>query len=115
MKRASKQNPLGRSEGDFRVFRGGAHSLLSYMLRSANRSAWIPESRSPTTGFRVVLGELPKGKTLPPAAAPLNAQRVSQSVPKIEAQPENVPFFSGPKEFVKMPPEQRHGPALFVA
>jgi formylglycine-generating enzyme required for sulfatase activity len=95
-------DPLGRSAGDFRVFRGGAHSLLSYMLRSANRSAWIPESRSPTTGFRVVLGELPKGKTLPPAEAPLNAQRVSQSVPKIEAQPENVPFFSGPKEFVKM-------------
>lgn len=96
-------DPLGRSEGDFRVFRGGAHSLLSYMLRSANRSAWIPESRSPTTGFRVVLGELPKGKALPPAAAPLNAQRVSQSVPKIEAQAENLPFFSGPKEFVKMP------------
>lgn len=96
-------DPLGGSEGDFRVFRGGAHSLLSYMLRSANRSAWIPESRSPTTGFRLVLGELPKGKTLPPAAAPLNAQRVSQSVPKIEAQPENVPFFSGPKEFVKLP------------
>jgi sulfatase modifying factor 1 len=98
-----QKDPLGRSDGDFRVFRGGAHSLLSYMRRSANRSAWIPESRSLTTGFRVVLGELPKGKTLPPAAAPLNAQHVSQSVPKIEAQAENVPFFSGPKEFVKMP------------
>lgn len=96
-------NPMGRSDGDFRVFRGGAHSLLSYMLRSANRSAWIPESRSPTTGFRVVLGELPKGKLLPPPTAPLNAQHVSRLVPAIEAQTENVPFFSGPKEFVKIP------------
>ena len=102
-------DPLGRSEGDFRVFRGGAHSLLSYMLRSANRSAWIPESRCATTGFRVVMGDLPKGKMLPRAAAPLNAQRVSQSMPKIAEQPADVPFFSGPTEFVKIPPES-NGP-----
>jgi formylglycine-generating enzyme required for sulfatase activity len=97
-----QMDPLGRADGDFRVFRGGAHSLLNYMLRSANRSAWIPESRSPTLGFRVVLGELPNGETLPLATAPLNGQNVSQSAPKIAAQTEKVPFFSGPKEFVKI-------------
>ena len=105
----SQTDPLGRVDGDFRVFRGGSHSLLSYMLRSANRSAWIPESRSPTTGFRVVLGELPKGQMLPPSSAPLNAQRVSQSVPKIQTQAEDVPFFSGPNEFVKIPVDS-YGP-----
>ena len=76
-------DPLGRSEGDFRVFRGGGHSMLAQMLRSANRGGWVPDSRPPWVGFRVVLADLPEGKRLPPPPAPLNAQHVSQAAPAI--------------------------------
>jgi Neuraminidase (sialidase) len=53
-------------------------------------------------GFRVVLGALPKGTALPLAALPLNARNVKQGVAKIEALPQDVPVFSGPKPFVKI-------------
>ena len=49
-------------------------------LRSANRGSWVTNSSSERIGFRVVQGELPKGKLLPIAAPPLNAQNVSQTV-----------------------------------
>ena len=62
-------DPLGRSDGDFRGFRGGSHSQLTRMLRSANRSGWIPDAPLPWVGFRVVLGDLPKGKLAAAAGA----------------------------------------------
>ncbi len=113
-------DPLGRSDGDFRVIRGGGHSMQTRLLRSANRTAWLPETGGEKTGFRVVLGEWPRGKMLPPAPLPLNAQNVSQSVPKIEMPPADVPFFDGPKPFVIIPPNSsgplfswhNHSPAI---
>ena len=42
-------DPLGRSGGDFRVFRGGSHSMLTRMIRSANRGGWIPDASSITS------------------------------------------------------------------
>ena len=66
-------DPRGRSGGDFRVFRDGPHSMLSRLVRSANRGAWIPESSGSIFGFRVVLGELPKGSILSPEPAPKKA------------------------------------------
>jgi formylglycine-generating enzyme required for sulfatase activity len=101
---AEQTDPLGRSDGDFRVIRGGSHSVQTRLLRSANRSAWLPESGNDKTGFRIVLGKLPPGKILPPAPAPLNAQNVSQSPAKIEMPPADVPLFAGPKPFVIIPP-----------
>ena len=107
---AGKQiDPLGRSEGDFRVIRGGTHSTFIRALRSANRGAWLPQTKSDKVGFRVVLGELPPGKTLPPPALPLNAQRVSQSLAKIKATPADQPIFEGPKPYVKIAPDS-YGP-----
>lgn len=113
-------DPLGRSEGDFRVFRGGHHSSFARLLRSANRAAWLPNTRNNKTGFRVVLGDLPKGKTLPPAAAPLYAQNVKQSGIKVEKGPQDVPVFMAPKPFVKIAPKSfgplfsthNHSPAI---
>ena len=113
-------DPLGRSDGDFRVIRGGSHSMQTRLLRSANRTAWLPETTSENTGFRVVLGELPHGKMLPPAPLALHAQNVSQSFPKIEMPPQDVPFFEGPKPFVIIPPNSfgplfswhNHSPAI---
>lgn len=49
-------DPVGRADGDFRVFRGGSHSTFSRLLRSANRAAWIPSHVSEAIGFRVVEG-----------------------------------------------------------
>jgi hypothetical protein len=71
-------------------------------------------------GFRIVLGELPPGRTLPPAQPPLSAQNVKQSFMKIEQAAQSVPVFSGPTPFVKIPPgsfgplfsSHNHSPSL---
>lgn len=116
----AQTDPLGRSDGDFRVFRGGWHSSFTRLIRSAKRGAWIPESVSDTIGFRVALGETPKGTLLPPPAPPLNAQNVRQGPFKMEAVDPAIPVFSGPKPFVKIPPDSagplfsrhNHSPAI---
>jgi len=117
---ADQTDPLGRSDGDFRVIRGGGHSVFTRLLRSANRSAWLPQTSNEKTGFRVALGKLPRGLTLPPAPPPLNMQNVSQALPKTAAPPADAPFFSGPKRFVRIPPDSfgpmfsshNHSPAI---
>jgi len=116
----AQTDPLGRADGDCRVFRGGFHSSMIRFLRSANRGSWVPNSSSERIGFRVVQGELPKGKLLPTAAPPLNAQNVSQTVPTITPQPADAPFIEGPKPFVRIPDgavgpvfiSQNHSPSI---
>ena len=116
----AQTDPLGRADGDCRVFRGGFHSSMIRFLRSANRGSWVTNSASERIGFRVVQGELPKGKTFPVAAPPLNAQNVSQTVPTITPQPADAPFFEGPKPYVRIPDDafgpvfisQNHSPAI---
>ncbi|MDZ4402892.1 SUMF1/EgtB/PvdO family nonheme iron enzyme [Prosthecobacter sp.] len=111
---------LGRIDGDFRVIRGGSHSQQTRLLRSANRTAWLPDTQSEKTGFRVVLGEWPKSTKLPLPAPQLHAQNVSQTPAKIEMPPQHVPFFDGPKPFVIIPPNSsgalyswhNHSPAI---
>jgi sulfatase modifying factor 1 len=95
-------DPLGRADGDCRVFRGGFHSSMIRFLRSANRGSWVTNSPSPRIGFRVVQGELPKEKRSPVAAPPLNAQNLSQSVPKLQPPSPHEPFFDGSKPFVRI-------------
>ncbi|MFM8338241.1 MAG: SUMF1/EgtB/PvdO family nonheme iron enzyme [Opitutaceae bacterium] len=116
----AQTDPLGRADGDCRVFRGGFHSSMVRFLRSANRGSWAQNSPSERIGFRIVQAELPMGKPLPVAASPLNAQHVSQRVPKITPPPADVPFFEGPKLFVRIPPgavgpvfiSQNHSPSI---
>jgi sulfatase modifying factor 1 len=115
-----QSDPLGRADGDCRVFRGGFHSSMIRFLRSANRGSWVTNSASERIGFRVVLGQLPKGDPLPLAAPPLNAQNVNQTVPNIAPQAKGVPFFEGPKPFVRIPDgamgpvfvSQNHSPSI---
>ena len=95
-------DPLGRSEGDFRVIRGGYHSTFARLLRSANRAAWLPQTRTDKLGFRVVLGDLPTGYALPPTGLPLNVQNVKQGGTKIEKGAQDVPLFITAKPFVKI-------------
>jgi formylglycine-generating enzyme required for sulfatase activity len=110
---ADQTDPLGRHTGDFRVIRGGSHGVFTRLLRSANRGGWLPDARDGYTGFRVVLGVPPHGELLPAAAPPLNARNVSQSLPKSAPRLADVPFFSGPKPFVKIPPNSA-GPLFSV-
>jgi formylglycine-generating enzyme required for sulfatase activity len=96
-------DPTGPVRGDFRVVRGGAHSQLARMLRSANRISMNPWVRNPRIGFRVVQAEpvaAPTVKPLPapvpdvtPAPAPLNA--------KVDMA---KPFFAGPAVYVNRLP-----------
>ena len=95
-------DPLGRVDADFRVFRGGHHTQLIRFLRSANRGSRVPYDTHDRMGFRVVQGDLPKGKLLPKAPPPLNAQNVSQATPHIAPLPADVPFFEGPKVLVRV-------------
>ena len=53
----AQTDPVGRADGDCRVFRGGFHSSMIRFLRSANRGSWVPNSVSERIGFRVVQGE----------------------------------------------------------
>ncbi|MFO1436969.1 MAG: SUMF1/EgtB/PvdO family nonheme iron enzyme [Verrucomicrobiaceae bacterium] len=117
---AEQRDPLGRVDGDLRVIRGGNHSVQTRLLRSANRMSWVPEAVNERIGFRVVLGEWPKGEKLPLPKPALHAQKVSQSTPKIERMDPNIPFFEGPKPFVKVEPNSfgptysghNHSPAI---
>ncbi|MBI5686823.1 MAG: SUMF1/EgtB/PvdO family nonheme iron enzyme [Verrucomicrobia bacterium] len=112
-------DPTGRSDGNFRIFRGGSHGEFVRLLRSANRSAWLPETANNKIGFRVVLAEVLRTKPLPPAPAPLNARDINQRVPEA-SKSSNEPCFSGPKPFVKIAPSSfgpmfsthNHSPAI---
>ena len=113
-------NPLGRVEGNCRVFRGGHHSLMIRFLRSANRGSMVSFSESNRVGFRVVQGDLARGTMLPAAPPPRNAQHVSQTAPHITPQSADTPFFAGPKRFVRIPDgavgpvfiSQNHSPSI---
>ena len=106
----AQTDPLGRMDGDFRVFRGGHHTMLIRFLRSANRGSRVPYDGFDRMGFRVVQGELPKGNLLPKASPPLNAQNVSQrdadtpvrndSTDKSVRVTADLPFFEGLKLLV---------------
>ena len=96
-------DPVGPISGDFRVVRGGAHSQLARLLRSANRTSMNPWVRNPRIGFRVVQAEpagpaTEKALQVPPddvgpAPAPLNV-----------AVDMSKPFFAGPARYVYRTP-----------
>jgi formylglycine-generating enzyme len=106
-------DPIGRSAGDFRVFRGGHYATFTRYLRSANRAGWLPEAISDKTGFRVLLADPPSGQGLPAADPPLNQKDVSQAVAKMAMASPDLPFFTGPVPYVKIP-EKSSGPLFSV-
>ncbi len=58
-------NPVGPSEGDFKVARGGSHNNHIQHMRSANRMASATNDKHYLLGFRVV--RTPKNDALPEA------------------------------------------------
>jgi len=99
-------DPVGYIDGDFRVTRGGSHSTDAYYLRSANRLGALPNERDWLIGFRVVIGDLPHSKPLPPVV-PMNQQNVIQrSTEEVMKGPDpDKPYFKGPRKFMKIPRE----------
>jgi len=99
-------DPVGYVDGDFRVTRGGSHSTSTYYLRSANRLAALPNERHWLIGFRVVMGDVPDGKPLPPHM-PLHQRNVFQRSQEevIKGPDPDKPYFKGPRKFMKIPRE----------
>lgn len=97
-------DPIGPSQGDFRVTRGGSHSTPVEYLRSAARFATLPEDRHWLIGFRVVQAEAPPAaSTSPSQPQALWARDVSPSRYDWQPSPDPTePFFEGPIEFVKI-------------
>ena len=52
-------NPAGKANAEFRVTRGGSHNTDAEYLRSANRSAMIPDDKNCQVGFRIIETEKP--------------------------------------------------------
>ncbi|MHC4619010.1 MAG: SUMF1/EgtB/PvdO family nonheme iron enzyme [Planctomycetota bacterium] len=100
----SQTDPVGYVDGDFRVSRGGSFGTFSYFLRSANRMGTLPGERQWATGFRVVIGELPKTKPLPVPEKPDHQQNIVQrSAEEVKKGPDPTrPYFKGPRKFVKI-------------
>lgn len=57
---ANQENPLGPSDGDKRVVRGGSFSDPAAAVRSASRIGVRPGEGRETVGFRVVYGPVPR-------------------------------------------------------
>jgi formylglycine-generating enzyme len=132
-------DPVGPKTGIFAVTRGGSHSTHPYYLRSSNRSATLPESRSWIVGFRVVkeLEEVAlspnKVSSTTTASGPARLE-VLKMGPRLvltttgntqggtpdKTPVDDPPFFAEPIKFVRIPAgsfgplfsEHNHEPAL---
>lgn len=78
-------DPMGRAAGHARVTRGWSTLIPSAgsarYARSANRSGQLPQDANRYTGFRIVLGDMPATKPLPPAAPLRHQVDVKQTPP----------------------------------
>ncbi|ODS76877.1 MAG: hypothetical protein ABS46_18835 [Cytophagaceae bacterium SCN 52-12] len=108
-------DPTGAGDGIARITRGGSHSTGIPFLRSANRSAALPQTRSFQIGFRVVKGEKSHlSKPDPVKDKPLWAIGVRQENGwKKPAKINDKPFFAAPKTFARVSPED-NGPLYFI-
>ena len=106
-------DPMGRSHGYARVVRGWSWQLQSMTAkryaRSANRSGHLPDDANRCVGFRVVLGEMPDAKPLPPIVEPY--QRDVKQI-KASTEANKAPTFMNWAERKKNPaiPKDSWGP-----
>jgi len=80
-------DPVGRSAGEARVCRGWSFLKTNYATnhkyaRSSNRSGHLPEDANRTTGFRVVLGEMPATQPLEAVVQPYQKEVKTTEPPK---------------------------------
>lgn len=55
-------NPQGKSEGQFRVYRGGRWNNLAKYSRVKGRTAHCPETHGNEGGFRIVMKGIKDGQ-----------------------------------------------------
>lgn len=94
-----QKDPVGYSDGLYRVVRGGSHNTPVRYLRSSNRMAMLPADKHWLTGFRVVEAELP-------SSAPIayNPDSVDVSQDKYSwRSADQQPFFTMPQPYIKRP------------
>ena len=90
-------DPVGRADGDARVCRGWSFLKTNSAgntkyARCANRSAHDPDDANHATGFRIVLGEMPKTKPLPAVVRPVQTNVMQTPAPKEGPDPAK-PYF----------------------
>jgi formylglycine-generating enzyme required for sulfatase activity len=104
-----QKDPIGRTEGEFRVTRGGSHSTELYYLRSSNRMGTLPGDGNWYIGFRLAIGELPKTKPLPKPHPQKHQRNVQQQTPAnlYRAPDPSKPYFKGPRVYLKIPPNSK--------
>ena len=93
----AQTDPVGRADGYARIVRGWSWLPPSYQTpqrfcRSANRSGHLPEDANAYTGFRVVLGAMPKTKPLPIVLEPYQKDVKQTPAPK-EGPDANKSYF----------------------
>jgi len=100
----AQTDPVGYSEGVFKVTRGGSHGSRIYYLRSANRMGALAGVRNWMMGFRVVLGELADCEPLEVKPQAHQLDVVQRSRGEIMKGPDpDAPYFKGPRKYVKIP------------
>lgn len=110
-------DPGGPSDGLYRVTRGGSHNTPLEYLRSASRSAAIPEDSNCQIGFRVVETDLVPKTYKAKEVKPLNERNVRQSKASWD-KPSSEPLWLDPIPFVIPPTDgspfygHNHQPAI---
>lgn len=111
----SQTDPVGPSDGDFRVTRGGSHTTSPQYLRSTNRSAMPQEDRSFVVGFRIVQAEYPSTR---PYAASCSSPEKKVSGRTVHWKQSSKAVFCAPVQYVKPAPygvrmfKHNHEPAI---
>ncbi|SDL39892.1 SUMF1/EgtB/PvdO family nonheme iron enzyme [Siphonobacter aquaeclarae] len=97
-----QQDPVGTASGLYRISRGGSFGTPVSFLRSANRSAMIPEDKNWLVGFRVVQAPLPatNPSSVKTAAygSPVSQKRYSWKPADAEK-----PIFREPQRYINKP------------
>jgi len=110
-------DPAGPSDGLFRVTRGGSHNTPVEFLRTASRSAAIPDDKHCQIGFRVVETDIIPKTIRAKKSKPLNELKVRQRSAKW-ATPSKEPLWLAPIPFVIPPVDgtpfysHNHQPAI---
>jgi len=115
-----QRDPVGRSDGDFKLTRGGSHSTVAFYQRSANRMGALPDDKSHLIGFRVAMGAVPEAVPLPEVRPQALAAGPRKPAPTRQSPDLRKPYFYGPREYVKIPPnsagplfsEHNHDPGI---
>lgn len=101
----SAVDPVGYVRGISRVTRGGSHSTGLPFLRSANRSAALPDTRTYLIGFRVVAAPMPVTAPSPEPSPPRWARDVVQARSADPVNPSAGPVFMEPRTYTRIAPD----------